>query len=189
MSGPQMMGPVLHCEYDLLHLGGGNDGEGDVVECRGIDYLFYNKLKPRSERRFWLSLDAGFYFSTGKDSDGNRYEPGENFMVALEPLLEVRGARLGSIRLNHGLMGITYDVLFGEKFSTFDNAGFKFRPIGVTFPNKMNASFTLRYYPRRFTAEDFGLTNPNQPKGAGEWVWGFNFGWLWKKEERQAQTN
>ena len=68
MSGPQMMGPVFHCEWDLQHRSGEKE---DVIECRAIDYLFYHKLKPRPDRRVWLSLDSGVYFSTGKDSGEN----------------------------------------------------------------------------------------------------------------------
>jgi hypothetical protein len=188
MSGPQMMGPVLHCEYDLQHKGGGNKDktdpnkdERDVVECRGIDYLFFNKLKPRPERVVWLSLDAGYYFSTSKDSDGNEFDWFENHMLAFEPLVEVLSYKSvdNDFMMHHGLFGITYDVLFGKNFGTFDNAGFKFRPVGVTIGKRFNASFTLRYYPNRFTSEDFGIINPTQVKTGGEWVKGFTVGWLW----------
>ena len=62
------------------------------------------------------------------------------------------------------MAGFSYDVLFGPKFGTFDKAGFKFRPVGVAFNKKYNASFTLRYYPQRFTSEDFGVPNLTQEK-------------------------
>jgi hypothetical protein len=176
MSGPQMMGPVLHCEWDLQHRS--DDKEG-VIECRAIDYLFYNKLKRRPDRQVWLSLDSGFYFSTGKNSDGNPFEAFKTFMVAFEPMLEVRSRTRENFMMFHGLMGFSYDVLFGENFDTFDNVGLKFRPVGVAFYKKYNASFTLRYYPRRFTSEDFGIVNPTQDKTGGEWIWGFTVGWLW----------
>ena len=181
LSGPQMIGAVLHCEWDLQHKSGDKE---NVIECRAIDYLFYHKLKPRSERRVWLTLDAGAYTSTGMDSgdnDENKYGWFENHMVAFEPMLEIRGIKIGGVQLHHGLAGVSYDVLFGKHFSPFDNAGFKFRPIGVTFPNRHNASFTLRYFPNRFTSEDFGVTNLTQQKDGGEWVWGFTYGWLWKQ--------
>ena len=89
-------------------------------------------------------------------------------MVAFEPLLEVRSytSTDANFMLHHGLMGISYDVLFGENFDTFDNVGLKFRPVGVTINKRYNASFTLRYYPRRFTSEDFGIINPAQDKTA-----------------------
>jgi hypothetical protein len=177
MSGPQMMGPVFHCEWDLQH----RSGDGDIVECRAIDYLLYNKVRTRAVRQVWLSLDSGFYFSTGKSSDGNQFDWFENFMVAFEPMLEVRSYKSPgeNFMLHHGLMGVTYDVLFGENFDTFDNVGLKFRPIGVTINKRYNASFTLRYYPRRFVSEDFGIINPTQDKDGGEWVYGFTVGWLW----------
>jgi hypothetical protein len=176
MSGPQMIGPVLHCEWDLQHRPGDKE---NVIECRAIDYLIYHRLKPRPQRRVWLSLDSGFYFSTGKDSEENQFDWFENFMVNFEPMLEVRSHASDNVMLYHGLMGVSYDVLFGQNFDTFDNVGIKFRPIGVAFYKKYNASFTLRYYPRRFTSEDFGIVNPAQEKTGGEWVWGFTVGWLW----------
>jgi hypothetical protein len=181
MSGPQMIGVVLHCEIDLEHKSADPDKK-DVIECRGIDYLFYKQLKPRPLRRAWLSLDAGYYFSTSKDSDGNQFDWFENHMVAFEPLLEVRSytSTDANFMLHHGLMGISYDVLFGENFDTFDNVGLKFRPMGVTINKRYNASFTLRYYPRRFTSENFGIINPAQDKDGGEWVYGFTVGWLFR---------
>ena len=91
MSGPQMIGPILHCEWDLQHQS--NDKE-DVLECRAIDYLFHGKLKPRPDRLLWMSLDSGFYFSTGKDSgdepNRNQFRAFETFMVAFEPMLRAR---------------------------------------------------------------------------------------------------
>jgi hypothetical protein len=182
MSGPQMIGLVLHCEVDLEHK---SPDPEDVIECRGLDYLFYRQLKPRPMRRVWLSLDTGYYFSTGKDSDGNQFDWFKNHMVAFEPLLEVRSKTTGYFMLYHGLMGLSYDVLFGknvagERYDTFDNVGLKFRPIGVAINGKYNASFTVRYYPRRFTSEDFGIINPTQEKTEGEWVYGFTVGWLWR---------
>jgi len=177
MSGPQMMGPVFHCEWDLQH----KSGDGDIFECRAIDYLVHNKVRSRAVRNVWLSLDSAFYFSTGKASDGNEFDWFKNFMVAFEPMLEVRTYKSANdnFMLHHGLMGISYDVLFGENFDTFDNVGLKFRPIGVTINKRYNASFTVRYYPRRFVSEDFGIINPTQDKTDGEFVYGFTVGWLW----------
>ena len=182
MSGPQMMGPVLHCEWDLQH----RSGEGDIFECRAIDYLFHNKVRSRAVRNVWISLDSAFYFSTGKSSDGNEFGKFKNFMVAFEPMLEVRTYKSGenNFMLHHGLMGVTYGLLWGENtlgqgYDTFDNVGLKFRPIGVTINKRYNASFTVRYYPRRFVSEDFGIINPTQDKTDGEFVYGFTVGWLW----------
>ena len=42
LSGPQMIGAVLHCEWDLQHKSGDKE---NVIECRAIDYLFYHKLR------------------------------------------------------------------------------------------------------------------------------------------------
>ena len=131
-------------------------------------------------RRVWLSLDSGLYTSTGKDSsEGNEFGWFENHMVAFEPILEVRSYTSDNVMLNHGLIGMSYDVLFGSKFSIFDKAGFKFRPIAISIKRKFNASVTVRYYPNRFTAEEFGLVAPNPVSDDGEFVYGFTMGWLW----------
>ena len=73
-------------------------------------------------------------------------------MVAIEPMVEIRSyttkdskgvANQGNWTFHHGLVGLSYDIVFGKQFSTFDNVGIKFRPLGVTYRN-FNASFNLR---------------------------------------------
>ena len=65
----------------------------------------------------------------------------------------------GNLSFHHGLIGASYDVLFGKKFSAFDKIGYKFRPFGITY-KKVNASFTVRWYPNGFTADEFGNAEP-----------------------------
>jgi hypothetical protein len=194
MSGPQMMGFPLHCEWAL--------GDKDTVpnppiaidrvtpgppytrfECRELDFRFYGKVKPRYSRRVWLSIDGGPYFSTGKDPHGGIDPDFEKFsvwMVAVEPLLEVRSGTRWGIMFNHGV-GATYDVLFGDGFATFDKAGIKFKPITATIARRINASFTLRWYPTGTTLDEFGRTSsrPDDFQHKNEVSPGFSVGVLW----------
>ena len=53
-------------------------------------------------------------------------------MVAVEPMLQLQSyrRRFGGLAVYHGVVGLTYDMLFGVGFDAFDNIGVKFRPIG-----------------------------------------------------------
>ncbi len=172
MSGPQMVGAVLHCEYDI---------QNNKSECRAIDYLFAGKLASRKERRVWLSIDTGFYTGTGKDSDGNVFKPFKNNMIAFEPMLEMRSYKSidQKVMYHHGLIGISWDYLVGADHESFDKFGLKFRPVGVTF-GRYNLSYTLRLYPNGFTPDEFGIV-PREPglNRGSEVLHGFTFGYLW----------
>src|SRR5262245_60202332 len=99
MSGPQMFGVVLHCEYDI---------QNNKSDCRGVDLPpFVGRTAPRQERRVWLSLDTGLYTSTGRDSGGVDFRKFKNNMVAFEPLLEMRSytSRDRKVDYSHGLIG------------------------------------------------------------------------------------
>jgi len=178
MSGPQLVGAVLHCEYDPQFKGGSGETRN---ECRILDKKFAGTLQDRDMRFWWVSLDTGAYTSTGKDAEGHDYEAFKNNMVAFEPMLEL-GYKVGThVRLHHGVAGLSYGVLFGPEFGTFDKAGLKFRPIGVTVNRKFNISYTLRVYPNGFTADQFGFGDP-LPEGTNreaEAVHGFSVGFIW----------
>jgi hypothetical protein len=173
MSGPQMIGFPLHCEYDL---------ENNKWECREIDRLFAGQLKPRRDRKTWVSFDTGPYFSTGYDSDeGTDFEWFKTWMVAFEPVLEIRSHTSpgGAVMLHHGLVGLSYDVLFGSGFDTFDKFGLKFKPIGVTIKKRFNAAFTMRWYPNGFTRDEFGYGPRQDFNRDGEMLYGFSIGYIW----------
>jgi hypothetical protein len=193
MSGPQMSGIVFHCEWGFgsIESERTRTAKGPVPpdtrsECRAADYRFYGMLKSRKERLVWLSFDTGPYFSTGKNPHGPGtdpdYEFGEVWMVAAEPILEVRSGSFwhDKLLLNHGVLGATYDIFFGGDFDTFDKAGLKFKPVTATFFKKVNASLTARWYPNGTTPDEFGKAPPqpgaNRPS---EWVYGFSVGYLW----------
>jgi len=170
MSGPQMMGPVLHCEYDF--------GSGET-ECRALDLIFYGELAPRQQRKIWLSLDTGIYFSTGKNSEGESFEAFDVWMVPFEPMLEIQSAGGTDWSLSHGLAGLSYMHFFGKDFSAFDNVGVKFRPIGVRI-QKITLSWNVRFFPNGFTPDQFGVGPPPPVVDRrAEAVHGFSVGFLW----------
>jgi hypothetical protein len=92
-------------------------------------------------------------------------------MLTFDPMIE--GVSVGNAGkgLYHGA-GITTDFLVGQHFKRFGNAGFKIRPAGLVVPLgdrlTLDLSFNLRIYPRRFTAEDFGV--PGSPEDGVEVV-------------------
>jgi len=180
MSGPQMVGLVLHCEYDI---------QNNISECRGLDYRFAGKLSPRQERRVWLSIDTGFYVSTSYDSETTKYSWFKDQMIAFEPMLEVRSyssrpnaAGIRAVDYHHGLIGISWDLLTGTDHAAFDKFGLKFRPVGITIKKKWNMSYTLRLYPNGFSPDEFegpSVPNLNRPM---EVLHGFTFGVLLGKD-------
>src|SRR5262245_43866352 len=137
MSGPQLVGAVLHCDVDPVSA---PSPDYTRSECRVLDYRFTGALKERKERPWWLSLDLGAYTSTGRNSEDLDFKKFDDNMVAFEPMFEIRGYTTpsGNLMFHHGLAGFSYNVLFGPEFGTFDKAGLKFRPVGVTIHRSWN---------------------------------------------------
>jgi hypothetical protein len=74
---------------------------------------------------------------------------------------------------------MSYNFLWGKNLpDAFSNVGLKVRPFGISVPvgsvklfNRRwdlapDFSYDLRFYPRRYTAEDFGKTS-TEPEPAG----------------------
>src|SRR5262245_15116887 len=78
MSGPQLVGAVLHCEFDPVSA---SSPDYTRSECRVLDYRFTGALKERKERPWWLSLDLGAYTSTGRNSEDLDFKKFEDNMV------------------------------------------------------------------------------------------------------------
>jgi hypothetical protein len=181
LSGPEMMGTVFHCEWDLEHDAGDTNLQGQPAgpfECRVADLRVLGAARERRLRRMWLSLDQGIYFSTGKNVEGLPFEKFDTWMYAFEPLLEVRSAREGDVTISHGLVGLTYNVFFGDRGDGLQNVGLKFRPVGITY-KRFNAVLNMRWYPNRYRAEDFGFVDP-RPEASSELSLGVAIGFLWK---------
>jgi hypothetical protein len=175
MSGPQMFSVfLLQCEYDL---------ENKTTECRAYDKRVQGEAGARAARKVWLAVDGAVYTSTGKNSGTHRYDGAQNHMVAVEPMLAMHSytnSRLWDLSVHHGVVGLSYNFLFGDEFTKFDKVGLKFTPVGVTFKNRFNIAYHLRIYPRGFTAEEFGATAllPDAKMHTGrEAVHGFSVGY------------
>lgn len=187
MSGPQMIGVTFHCEYDpQFNRQSAQDYRAKSPtekftrsDCRFFDERVVGNSMPRSTRRFWLSFDTTFYTSTGKDSDTLEYDAFETQMLAIEPILEVRSHPWKKIQFHHGIVGLSYDVLFGSNFDTFDKAGIKFRPVGVTI-GRFNVAYNLRLYPNGFTTDEFGPARIDNLNRKHEYLHGFSIGYLWR---------
>jgi len=173
MSGPRMIGVVVGCDYDL---------QRKTTECRALGKVLGRRGADSPERpKIWLVLDAAAYTSTGRDSGSFQFDWFETYMLAFEPMLTVRSYGDGGegFSLHHGLIGVSYDFLFGSNFSRFDKVGLKFQPIGFTFRG-FKLSYNLRVYPNGFTADEFGfgprLHDLSRPH---ETVHGFSLGYRW----------
>ena len=80
-----MSGIVIHCEWAFGDIESeatrnlrakGQPGLPDTRnECRIADYRVSGMVKPRTERKVWLSFDTGPYFSTGKNPHGSGTDP------------------------------------------------------------------------------------------------------------------
>ena len=124
----------------------------NVFESCGVDYLFYKQLKPRPMRRVWFSLDSAFYFSTGKDSDGESVDRFENFMGGVpaaprNPLVDI--TRGYNFMLHHEVSyGLHIRCALGEyslegvNYDTFSNVGLKFRPIVFSYQRSQRVIHT-----------------------------------------------
>ena len=173
-----------------------------MVDCRFLDRLFFHTLKPRrvskcvALARHRLLCFHGERFGPRRSQQLNWFE---NQMVAFEPMLEIRSFTnrvrndngtytTGNLSFHHGLIGASYDVLFGKKFSAFDKIGYKFRPFGITY-KKVNASFTVRWYPNGFTADEFGNAEPRleNVNRKSEVLYGATIGVLWGRTQPKRQ--
>jgi hypothetical protein len=147
MSGPQMIGVLAECRLNF-------DG-GGVDQCTAAGFPFAGEDTPRP-RKLWLTLDAGVYFSTGHDVSGQDYEFGRTWMLSFDPMIEIQTVSRPKFAMYHGVMGVSYNFLFGEGFRKFTNVALKVRPIGVIIANRVNVAYNLRLYPNGFTADQFG---------------------------------
>jgi hypothetical protein len=169
MSGPKMYGFSVDCRLDFQ--GTWQSCKTSVATKDAVAPLVQDRRGP-----FWLSLGGGYYWSADKTVNGQDYDRFEVKMVTFDPMIEfaskswpVGYAQL-PVQVYHGLIGLSYNVLFGESFPTFSNVGLKLRPFGIVIPVKgrfaFDFSYDIRLYPTGFTAEDFGHI-PLAPEGPG----------------------
>jgi hypothetical protein len=172
MSGPQMVGGGIQCKFSIT--------TGELEICYATIPVSLRLAQDRPKRRFRVSFDGGIYTSTGKDAGGVDYEAFNTWMLAFDPVIELvtyDNFKSGGARreVYHGVMGVSYNVLFGSDFRRFTNAAVKLRPIGYRH-GRFNVEFDLRMYPNGFRADQFGEVSPEPEPNRAETTWGFSVG-------------
>ena len=200
MSGPKMVGFTAECR--LLFTGDWESckGSGVTGPLKVLGSAFTEQRPPR----VWLSLAGGYYWSVDKEVNHVHYGKGEVKMWTFDPMLEFeswsspkcqaqRAAACDGLRwqIYHGALGVSYNILFGDNFTTFSNAGLKMRPFGIVAPVLKRVplpwtdktasigadfSYDVRVYTRRFSARDFNRVPVEPEKNGAETVNALVFG-------------
>src|SRR5262245_9620922 len=172
MSGPQLIGILFQCRVVV---------DGTFEGCYEPSGM---KIAGRGgQSRFRLTLEGGPYFSTGRNgAEGQDYQFFKIGMLAFDPMLEYeswRSPRENRFSVYHGVLGVSYNLLFGSGFDSFTNVALKLRPIGVMFPVgkswRVEAEYNLRLYPNAFSADEFGKVPVVPASTTGEAVHSFSF--------------
>ena len=184
MSGPQMIGLPIWCDFTLqtdtddpryktpparqeCRIVGKRLGRRDADDPAGRKFM--------DTRFIWVTTGGGFYFSTGEDSDTNHYNFFDVLMLAYEPMVNIRSLKRRDVRIDHGVMGLSYFFLFGEDFSRFSNVGMKFTPIHVSWRH-FEIAYNFRVFPTPFRPEQFpDQFRADDPVGGAEVIHGFTF--------------
>jgi hypothetical protein len=159
MSGPQMIGAqVITCDFDMASARDPGK-ESTPYQC---ELLFRRVAGDRDFRlhpRKWvLSVGGALYGALDHESDMGKFKKGSVWMFGVEPTVEYR-FRKGGFGLIP-IAGGSFFVLKGSDFEPFGNAGGKLALVVKTGP--IGLEYTMRIFPSRFTARQFGRTNPNE---------------------------
>ncbi len=141
----------------------------DKKRNRAVSALQTFAVKERdlnpSDKHYWYSLSAGYYFSVPKTINGHPYKYFDVQMITFEPMIEIE-SRSSSVdysemklQVYHGIGG-GLNYLFVEGTPPNMARGvIKFRPAGVVVPFGkrwgFDVAYDLRLYPKGFTASDF----------------------------------
>jgi hypothetical protein len=172
-----MIGFLAECRVNVV--GEGNSAIQDCALFPGKKLRNKPRDRTNSETALWLSLEGGYYIATGKDQESGAFEFRDAHMLTFDPMLEIRtvGDSTRGFTVYHGVMGISYNFLWGPHFRRFTNAAFKLRPLGVAMPvgtrTSLDFAYNLRIYPNGFAAEEFGHDPVPTPTNTAEGVHGF----------------
>ena len=171
MSGPQMIGSGVSCLYSFRL---------QKQECRIGGMFFKPPLEqPKNPHGPFLVLGGSGLVSTSKDSDTQEYGWFDANMVAFEPGVIVFSkleSSASNVRIGHGA-GVTYGLLFGDKFRRFDKFGFSIVPIEVSY-KKIIVAAKIRIYPNGFTDDEFGFGPRLDFDRPAEATYGFSFSYI-----------
>ena len=170
MSGPQMIGSGASCLYTFGL---------QKVECRLGGVFFRGAGGPDVNIHGpFLVLGGSGLVSTSKDSDTQQYGWFDANMVAFEPgvLVFSKVSPTSDLRIAHGT-GVTWGLLFGDKFRRFDKFGYSLVPIEVSY-KKFIGALKIRIYPNGFTDDEFGFGPRLDFDRPAETTWGFSCSYL-----------
>ena len=198
LTGPQMVGIPIACEVILA-----GDDRDTACYVAGIRVPWPRNLEDDRfwrRRDYWVSFGGGVYTSTGKDSEMRGFEAYDVWMLALEPmsnirsigrLPEERGAREQAINstspkftMEHGvgpsLLFLFGNGINGNDFEAFANGAIKVKPVALTWRNLtpgvlgLGVAYNLRIFPKAFTATDFGGDPATNEHEGREYAHGFS---------------
>src|SRR5215203_872946 len=191
MSGPQMVGVGVTCRFRAP-----TAQPQQCAASSGVGLL--GKTRRAPAERFWWSLGGAVYTSTGKNAGSTDYRAWENWMVAVEPMLELRsrGTEADNLRVYHGVAGLTLNYLFRAglredrnagptipgDYDSFFNWGVKVTPIELEY-RRFSVGANVRWYPDGVSADQFGVGAEFQGDRPSEFTYGVSVGWvIWRKE-------
>lgn len=195
MSGPQLLS-VLPFAYRVPLPGAGRGLVAGIVKNDKRTFTLWDvvPLVPRppagsldvsspSAPRTWFVLDINAYASTSKDAnETTKYDGWGVKMLAVEPRYDRLLYTSSRLTLYAGA-GVSYGVLWGDDFSTFDKFAFKFRPVGIMLFDTIDLGFNIRVYPNGYTSDEFHQTASHYARPA-EAVYGFSGGVAWSKKSK-----
>lgn len=170
LSGPQLIGLGVSCRWDFN---------------KNVDVCDFAPSSARREgagrSRLFFSTTGTLFVSTSKNSPSNvDYNWGDVFMLAAEPAVSVSTVDRGNVRVYHSV-GVSYDLLFGKQFDTFDKFAIKLTPVETYFPDKhLSIAATVRLYPNGFSNDEFGIGTRRDYNRPFEAVYGFNVGYWFR---------
>lgn len=166
LSGPQLIGFGVSCRWDF---------------DKNVDVCDFARSAPRdgaARSRLFFSTTGTVFVSTSKNSPSQvDYKWGDVYMIAAEPSVSVATVGRNDLRVYHSV-GVSYDLLFGKQFDTFDKFAIKITPVEAYFPNKhLSLAATVRLYPNGFSNDEFGIGTRRDYNRPFEAVYGFNVGY------------
>jgi hypothetical protein len=189
MSGPRMLGVSYNCK-PLLPRPFGDQRESPpssderTVPAIGQDRCFWQereefRLAALSQSpHYWIRMETAVFTSVAHEADPDNRPRVWAFAPALlfeaSPVHPGDGGKL-TVFVGIGIEGFG---AFGHQMKPVVRPALRIRPLGVRINRlgrlkAVEGSFDLRYFPTRFTNEDFGRpAGPDDARGGGEWVMG-----------------
>jgi hypothetical protein len=170
LSGPQLIGLGVSCRWDF---------NKNVDVC---DFAPATRSDGAARSRLFFTTSGTVFVSTSKNSPSKvDYNWGDVYMLAAEPSVSVSLTdQQARVRVYHSV-GVSYDVLLGKRFDTFDKFGVKITPVEVYIPAKhLSLAATIRIYPNGFSNDEFGIGNRRDYDRPAEAVYGFTVGYWFK---------